>query len=336
MLEHDPPGWRGERGARQGPEAGEDGLSVSGEAWPGGGPVVPGPAEDAEVPGWWAGLGLPGLADVHVHFLPERMERRVWHHFEHGGPLVGDGWEVRYRGTREERVARLDALGVRRFTALAYAHKPDMARSLNAWTLEFARTTPGCVPSATFFPEPGVLSYVREALDAGARIFKAHLQVGAFDPRETALVPVWGLLAEAGLPVVVHASSMPVPGRHTGPGPITEVLAAHPSLAVVVAHLGMPEYEEFLDLAARFPNARLDTAMAFTDFCEAVSPFPARLRPALRDLGLAGKAVLGSDFPAIPYAYAHQLHALARLDLGEDWLRAVCWDNGLKLLGHAV
>ena len=61
--------------------------------------------------------------------------------------------------------------------------------------------------------------------------------------------------------------------------------------------------------------------------------YPADLLPRLRDLGLAGKVLLGSDFPNIPYPYAHQLEALARLDLGDDWLRAVCWDNGHALIG---
>jgi len=28
-----------------------------------------------------------------------------------------------------------------------------------------------------------------------------------------------------------------------------------------------------------------------------------------------------------------QLAGLARLDLGEDWLRAVCWDNPVALFG---
>ena len=41
--------------------------------------------------------------------------------------------------------------------------------------------------------------------------------------------------------------------------------------------------------------------------------------------------LLGSDFPSIPYPYAHQLQALHRLDLGEDWLRAVLWHNGARL-----
>ncbi|WP_328816954.1 amidohydrolase family protein [Nonomuraea cypriaca] len=287
---------------------------------------------DAGVPEWWRRLGLPGLIDLHVHFLPERMERRVWHHFRHGGPLMGDGWKIEYEWPAEERVARLRALGVRRFPALAYAHKPDMAADLNAWTMEFARRTPECIPSATFYPESGVVDYVRRALSEGVRIFKVHLQVGGFDPRAPELAEVWGLLADAGVPVVVHASSIPVPGGYVGAEPISEVLREHPALRVVIAHLGMPEYDAFFELAASYDRVALDTTMAFTDFAERGMPFPERLRPALLDLGLAGKVVLGSDFPTIPYPYAHQLEALARLDLGEAWLRAVCWDNGAAMI----
>jgi predicted TIM-barrel fold metal-dependent hydrolase len=73
--------------------------------------------------------------------------------------------------------------------------------------------------------------------------------------------------------------------------------------------------------------------MAFTDFFEGLAPLPPRLLPRIRDLGLAGRVVLGSDFPTIPYPYAHQLESLARLNLGDPWLRAVCWDNPVRLLG---
>ncbi len=295
------------------------------------------PGTDGEVPTFWRQLGLPGLVDVHVHFLPERMQRRVWARFDLAGPLVGRSWPIAYRWSEAERVAHLEQLGVRRFTALAYAHQSRMAADLNDWTLDFAARTPGCLPSATFYPEPGVLGYVRHALDRGARIFKLHLQVGAFDPLDPRLDEVWALLADRGTPIVVHAGSGPVPAEHTGPGPIGAVLARHPRLAVVIAHLGMPEYAEFLDLAERYQRVALDTTMAFTDFVELVdfigpaAPFPRALRGRLRDLGLAGKVMLGSDFPNIPYPYAHQLQALARLELGDDWLRAVCWDNGQRL-----
>jgi uncharacterized protein len=287
--------------------------------------------QDAEVPGFWRGLGLPGLVDTHVHFLPERMLRRVWAYFDRVGPLTGRTWPIAYRWPDTERVAHLSALGVRAYPALAYAHLPSMAADLNDWTLDFAAATPSCLPSATFYPEPGVLDYVRAALDQGARIFKVHLQVGGFDPNEPLLDEVWGLLAETGTPVVVHAGSGPMPGGYTGPGPIGAVLARHPRLAVVIAHLGLPEYAEFLDLAARYDRVALDTTMVFTAFTESIAPFPRDLLGRLRDLGLAGKVLLGTDFPNIPHPYAHQLAALAELELGDDWLRAVCWHNAARL-----
>ena len=288
---------------------------------------------DDDVPAFWRGLGLPGLADVHTHFLPERMLRKVWAQFDASGPLIGRPWPIRYRGSDPERVATLRRLGVRSFSALAYAHKPAMAAWLNDWTLAFAAEVPECLPSATFFPEDSAARDVRAALDRGARIFKLHLQVGGFDPRDPLLAPAWGLLAEAGTPVVVHAGSGPVANGHTGPGPIGEVLARHPRLPVIVAHLGSPEYEGFLDLTGRYPNVRLDTTMALTDFWEEMAPFPRSRLAQLRDLGLAGRVLLGSDFPNIPYPYAHQLESLTRIDLGDDWLRAVCWDNATAMFG---
>jgi hypothetical protein len=291
---------------------------------------------DDAVPGFWGGLGLPGLADVHVHFLPPRMLRRVWAHFDEAGPLVGVAWPIRYRWGDAERVAHLEKLGVRAFTALAYAHRPGMAADLNDWTLAFARATPGCLPSATFYPEEGVTEYVTAALETGARVFKVHLQVGGFDPLDDLLTPVWGLLAEAGVPVVLHAGHAPVAAEYTGHPPFAALLARHPRLPAIVAHMGAPDYAEFLALAESYERVALDTTMAFTPFFDQFVPFPPSLRPRLRELGLGGKVLLGSDFPNIPYEYADQLTGLARLDLGDDWLRAVCWDNFAGRFGHAV
>jgi uncharacterized protein len=291
------------------------------------------PEQDADVPAFWRALGVPGLADIHTHFMPPRMLRRVWDYFDQPGPLLGRSWPIRYKWGDAERVAHLRSMGVRMFSALAYAHRPDMAADLNAWTLEFAGATPGCLPSATFYPEPGVARYVRTALDAGARIFKIHLQVGGFSPGDPRLDPVWDLLTDAGVPVVVHAGHAPVGTEYTGPGPFGSVLARYPRLAAVVAHMGAPDYEAFLRLAADYERVTLDTTMIFTDFSVDLSPFPAAALPLARELGLAGKILLGSDFPNIPYPYARQLGGLARLGLGEDWLRAVCWDNPVALFG---
>ena len=289
------------------------------------------PETDGDVPRFWRGLGLPGLADVHTHFLPTRLMRRIWEYFEEPGPLIGTEWPIRYKWSDDGRVRHLRGMGVRVFTALAYAHRPGMAEDLNRWTLGFAARTPGCVPSATFYAEPEAARYVAEAVDAGTRIFKVHLQVADFHPADPILDPVWATLADAGLPVVVHAGSGPVPHGHTGPEPFAAVLARHPRLRAIIAHLGSPEYLGFLDLAERHEHVMLDTTMMFTDFFDRASPYPKEALSRLRDLGLAGKVLLGSDFPNIPYPYAAQLAGLARLDFGDDWLRAVCWHNTHRL-----
>jgi hypothetical protein len=293
-------------------------------------PSVRPPADDAEIPSFWRSLGLPGLIDVHTHFMPDNVLTKVWTYFDHFAE-AGLSWSAEYRFPEEHRLGLLRAFGVRRFTALLYPHRPDMAEWLNGWGAAFAARTPDCLHTATFFAEPSAARYVAEALAAGARVFKAHVQVGGYDPRDPLLSPVWGLLAESGTPVVVHCGSGPEPGRHTGPDAFAAVLARHPRLIAIIAHMGMPEYGEFLDLALRYPGVRLDTTMAFTEFTEKLRPWPASLTPRLADLG--DRILLGTDFPNIPYAYADQLTALTRLDLGDDWLRAVCHDNAARLFG---
>ncbi|BBC34099.1 Amidohydrolase [Streptomyces graminofaciens] len=276
-------------------------------------------------------IGVPGLVDVHTHFMPERVLRKVWEYFDAVGPLTGFAWDITYRHEEAERVAILRQFGVRAFTSMLYPHKAGMAPWLNEWAAGFAARTPDCLHTATLYPEEGVAEYVRTAVEAGARVFKSHVQVGAYDPTDELLDPVWGLLAEAGVPVVMHCGSGPAPGKHTGPEPVRRILARHPRLPLIVAHMGMPEYTDFLDLAERYDEVRLDTTMTFTDFSERIAPFPASELGRLADLG--DRILLGSDFPNIPYPYVHQLEALERLGLGEAWLRGVCYENGARLFG---
>ena len=276
-------------------------------------------------------LGLPGVIDLHTHFLPPRVMAKVRAQFDAAGPLIGRPWPLHYRAADDVLVETLRSFGVLRFTALPYAHKPEMSEFLNDWAAGFATRVPEAAVCGTFFPEPGATAYVSSRL-ASVQVWKVHVQVGAFTVTDPLLDEVWGMLAESGTPVVLHAGSGPVPTEHTGPGPVAALLARHPRLRLVIAHAGAPEYEDFLHLAETHERVGLDTTMAFTDFFEHMGgAYPAELLPRLRDLGLAGRVFLGSDFPNIPYPYVHQLDVLARLDLGDDWLRAVCHDNAGSL-----
>ncbi len=278
----------------------------------------------------WQSLELPGLIDVHTHFMPKPVLDKVWQYFDAKGPLIGRDWPITYRTDEANRVNTLRRFGVRWFTALVYPHKPEMAQWLNQWAAQFALTTPDCLRTATFYPEPGAAEYVATAIEGGAKVFKAHIQVGDYDPNDALLDGVWGVLEDALTPVVIHCGSGPMPGTHTGPDPIRALLRRHPRLALVIAHMGMPEYAEFLDICTEHDNVHLDTTMAFTAFAEETMPTPPEVLRKLPDLD--GRIVFGSDFPNIPYDYATAMSAITGLPGVDDaWLRGVFYGNAARL-----
>jgi uncharacterized protein len=180
-------------------------------------PLTVPPADDSDVAAWIAALGLDGLIDLHVHFLPDRVMAKVWAFFDRASERYGKPWPVYYRLPQDDRLAVLRALDVRVFAPLVYPHKPGMADWLNGWVADFAAAVVPAVSTATLYPEPGVVEYLKRALAAGARCVKVHVQVGDFDPRDPLLDPAWGLMAEVGVPVVVHCGHGPgVAGRFTG------------------------------------------------------------------------------------------------------------------------
>lgn len=285
---------------------------------------------DADVPRYWADLGLPGIADIHVHFLPERMLHKVWAFFDSVEDFTGTAWPITYRVSEPERLDIARALGLKAIPALTYPHKPGMATWLNQWCTDFAARVPDAIHCATLYAEPGVGAYVREAIAGGARLFKVHIQVGEFAPDDPLLDDAWDALQDNDIPVVIHCGSGPHPGQHTGIDPVRRVLQRFPRLTLVIAHAGLPEYLEFADLATTFENVHLDTTMVGTDFSNARAPLPDGYVDRLADL--QPKVVFGSDFPNIPYSYAHQIEALDRLGLGNDWMRDVLWHNGARLM----
>lgn len=274
-------------------------------------------------------VGLTSMVDIHTHFMPKRVMDKVWAYFDAVGPLTGREWPINYRLDEQARVAVLRSFGVTAFTSLVYPHKPDMAAWLNAWATQFAQLTPDCIHTATFYPESGAPAYVQRAIDDGARLFKAHVQVGDYSPTDPLLEPVWDILERRRIPTVMHAGSGPAPGRFTGPEPVAELLGRHPDLMVIIAHLGLPEYREFLDLAHHYPGVYLDTTMVFTEFTEKHQPFPPSAHGDLLTLG--DRVLFGSDYPNIPYSYHHAVESVIRLGLGDGWCRKVLNDNAVRL-----
>ena len=284
---------------------------------------------DDEIPGFLTALGIPGIVDAHVHFLPDRLQDAIWRWFDRLTPP----WPVTYRGPADDRLAVLASVGVRHHTALAYAHHPGMLRSLNDHTLALSVAVPAVIPTFTIYPEPGAGAETERCLAAGGRAVKVHLQVGGFDATDPLLAPSWSLLQDAGTPIILHAGAVSDGSGNEewcGPAPVRRLLAQFPRLRLVIAHLGIPDEDAFVAIAEEHQNVWLDTAMVFTD-----PPYlgPAPLHLVKRVGALGDRIVFGSDFPTIPHQFAAQVSGLAALGLGDDWLRQVLWHNGLRLFG---
>src|SRR3954462_15618005 len=106
------------------------------------------PVDDADVPRDWRELGLPGLVDVHVHFLPDRVQAKVWRFFADAARNYGRPWPIHYELPVDERLGILERLGVRAFPTLPYPHRPGMAAWLNAEAPAFAEAPPQALRSA--------------------------------------------------------------------------------------------------------------------------------------------------------------------------------------------
>lgn len=288
------------------------------------------PLDDAEIPAFLDDLGVPGIVDLHVHFLPDRLQQAVWRFFD---ALDDPPWPIHYREDEATRLARLRSCGVVAHTALAYPHKPGMLPWLNDYTLGLAERHPQVIPTCTIFPDDDVDQQTADAIARGAQVVKVHLQIGRFDVRDPRLTTSWEMIAAHRLPVMLHASAVygvDGGGAWCGPDVVAALLDAHPDLRLIVAHLGRPDDEGFLRLAERTPGLLLDVSMSLVHDGGFPNTYPQPERLA----ALWERVVFGTDFPSIPHPYARQVAGLAALGLDDRGLRAVLHDNARRLLDH--
>ena len=231
----------------------------------------------------------------------------------------------------DERVEQLRALGVRRFPTLPYAHKPGVAAYLNDWARGFAADVPESLWSATFYPEPRRAAYVGSWSPPASRCSRCTCRWGSStsttrcstrcgDCSRTAARRSWCTPARA-------RSATTSPARSS----MARLLARFPRLRARRRAHGRAGVRASSSRSPSSTSGCTSTPRWCSPTSSAEAPFPRELLPRLADLQPQGPA--RHRLPDHPYPYAHQLEGLARLDLGDDWLRAVCWENGVRLLG---
>ncbi len=263
------------------------------------------------------------MIDVHTHLHPPRLTAAIRRWFAERSP-----WKLEHEAAPAAVAAALRAHGVERFVFCSYAHKPEMARALNAWLTQTSRDLAGYgLPLATVhLADAAPTDDLRTALADGCIGLKIHEDVQGFAVDDPRLDPIYAELSAWGGFVLAHIGPIPwAADTRDGPRRVAAVLDRHPELRFVVAHMGVPDTRAYFALAAFRPNLFIDTTMAFSSDDLRTSVGPAEVEAA------SASIVYGSDYPNIPYAYAADQAAIAGLGLSPTALRAIVGENARRL-----
>lgn len=271
---------------------------------------------------------LPPVIDAHVHLFPPGVFEAIWRWFDRYG------WPIRYKLHAREVLGFLFARGVERVVALHYAHKPGMARALNAFMSEIVREEPRVIGLATVYPgEQDAVGILRDAFAAGLSGVKLHCHVQAMAPDDDRLHDVYAACQDAGRVVVIHAGREPRsdalprdPREFCEARRMGAVLASFPKLKVCVPHLGADEFGEYAALLEKHENLWLDTTMVLADYFAVPSPrFVLDVRPE--------RILYGTDFPNLPYAWDRELRRIAGAGLSDERLETLLSGAARALYG---
>jgi len=250
----------------------------------------------------------PVKVDVHMHLYPSaesgawwKAGYEIWEYgekdkvtFSRSSGTVGDALTAMEQAGfshgiavnllsvdlfREEAVALLpkDLHGEDRAAAVTEieATMADRFRAANRWLVDALAPIPQLTPYVGV--DPWALSpqqnveHLREMTDRGARGIKLHPVAQRFEPNDPRMRPVYDTCEELGLVVLSHTGSAKGGEPFAEPRAFAAMLAQHPRLTVVLAHLGGGSWRQTLSLARAFPKVRSTSARS--------SSGPARRRP---------------------------------------------------------
>jgi len=268
---------------------------------------------------------LPDVIDAHVHLFPDNLFESIWQWFEKYG------WPIRYQLRSPEIIEFLLSRGVSRIVGLHYAHRPGVARGLNAYMAKLCRNFPQLTGMATVFPgEDNACQILADAFDNGLSGVKLHCHVQCFDMLGPAMHAIYALCAQNQKPLIMHVGREPKspaypcdPYALCSADKLERVIMTYPGLRVCVPHLGADEFESYCRLLETYDNLWLDTTMTLSDY------LPFDDIPKLAEMR-ADRIIFGSDFPSLPYAWDREIKQVGRLNLSPERLSGLLYQNAIE------
>jgi predicted TIM-barrel fold metal-dependent hydrolase len=244
--------------------------------------------------------------DVHVH-----VEQDAHGHFSLDQELLDAS--AKYFKSGEDRAPKLEAIAerYRSLNMAAVVFTVDATTATGHQTIssaevaDEARNFPDVlIPFGSVDPHgASALDAARDLVeDHGVRGFKFHPSLQDFQPNSPQYFPLYELLENMGVPAIFHTGQTGIgaglPGGRgiklalSDPLLLDEVAAAFPDLTLILAHAGMPWYENAMAMATHKSNVFIDLSGWSPKY------FPSGLIRAATSY-LRTKFLFGSDFPVI-------------------------------------
>jgi predicted TIM-barrel fold metal-dependent hydrolase len=268
---------------------------------------------------------LPCIVDAHVHLFPDNLFSSVWKWFgQHG-------WPIRYQLTSEEIINFLLSRGIDHIVALHYAHKPGVARELNAYMTRLCRSDQRVTGMATVFPgEEDAGLILEDAFQQGLSGVKLHCHVQCFDMNSESMQEIYEICTRHNKPLIMHVGREPKspaypcdPYELCSADKLEQVLKDYPDLKLCVPHLGADEFDAYRRLIEKYDRLWLDTTMTLADY------LPMDYFPDLAQMRIE-RVMFGTDFPNLPYAWDREIKRLVGLKLSDDIIARILGENAVE------
>ncbi len=263
------------------------------------------------------------IIDFHTHAFPDGLAERAMAQLT---PAAGDAFRPHHDGTLGGLLRLMDAAGVDRAVVASIATKPAHAGPILDWSLRIASER--IIPFASVHPDDGeAVRRVEAIAAAGLAGIKLHPFYQRFTVDEARLDPIYDAARANGLIVLLHAGydiAFPRDPLAT-PAATARVVARHPGLKLVAAHLGgwMDWERARADLVGRPCWLDLSSSLEFLT--------PAAARDLIERHG-ARRVLFATDAPwSDPARTLARLRALELDPRQEEWILSA---NARELLGE--
>ena len=258
------------------------------------------------------------IIDFHTHIYPDRIADKAV-------LSIGSfyGIEMLRKGTLQDLIRTMDEAGVEKSVICSAAVDGGHVRKVNDFILSAVSAFPDRLYGyGTLHPDmEDPFAEVGYLVSSGLKGVKLHPDMQHFSLGEDRADPLYAA-CEGRLPMLIHTGDRRY--GNSNPDLIPPILARHPGLTLICAHLGgFSEWEKAAECLAD-TNVYVDCSSSF--FCLS----DGRARELIRIYG-ADRVLFGSDYPM--WNMKDELEILLRLGLAPEEIEKILYKNAEGLLG---